>query len=242
MNEQVTVESIVNKSDENERKIISRLALQKILSSGVTQFIESSKLEEIKRLFISESPEKDLSVSLNFQGSNRYDAIGSLSLKWTQDANEIQDLEGNVWVTHRLEAKGAIGSAYSCNFGKFQERVEALIDLRDLICDIESLAPEPIRTIAFDNEQRIARDTRRRREGFSNIFSLIIKNDRQDLRYNLRTGGRGRLVPRELVQDFDPGKYDIRVDDGAFRRAKNKYYVLTVPSNPSFNAILHRVG
>jgi len=242
VNEQTTSEIVCNKSLENERKVISRLALQKILTSGVTQFIDLSKLEEIRRMFISESPEKDLGVSLNFQGNNRYDTIGSLSLKWTQDANEIQDLEGNVWVTHRLEAKGAIGSAYSCNFGKFQERVEALIDLRDLICDIESLAPEPIRSISLNSEQRVDRDARRRREGFSNIFSLIIKNDRQDLRYNLRTGGRGRLVPRELVQDFDPGKYDIRVDDGAFRRAKNKYYVLTVPSNPNFNAILHRVG
>lgn len=231
-------EFIKNKSTREEKKIISRLILQKILSADATRFMHKDSFNKLSKLLLSESPDEEFCASYRLTGPTErdrdsfYSTIADIRVNWDLGEKEIIDMDGNVWITYSLRVIPVMGNSYSGSTPNFFSRVECLVLVRDLVKELKSMVPGPIRIMTHDNEERLARDARRRHDAVCDRFKSELKSNRRDLRMGLRAQPTGHLrnimKDDELLKDVLPGEYEFTIDDGSRRKEVKKRYVISV--------------
>lgn len=237
--------NIDNKSSLNERKILSRLILQKIMSSDAAKYLKKESYERIGKLLISENPDEEFNLNfrLNDSSGSYYSMVAEVSARWVVGEKEINDLDGNVWVAHTLDIRPTIGSSYSNTIEQFAQRADCIWQVNDMIEQITALVPGPIRVMSLNNEQRIVRDESRRKSEVSQNLGAEFRSALKKYRSGLRVGGRGRNVPREAIPAFSsilPGTYEFYINDGSKRSPRNKTYSATFPHNYSYPIMIKR--
>jgi len=229
----------------SETNVISRLIIQKIMSSDAVQYLENSCLNNLNDVFLSDAPEKK-EISLRFRiKDNKPNAwqnhVADCTMSWTGEC-EIQDDEGNVWVPNKLGITMTLGSMYSAAWEAFENRMECLALVRDLVDDIRQISSKPIKIMTLNNEQRIERDLRNKKQAISDFLSKLLKENTYEFRRNLRVHGRGRLIPRAALTDkVEPGTYEALVNDGTRRRPRIKRYSVFMPENSAYGALVKRI-
>lgn len=246
MNTQVS-EAIIQAlppSSGDEKKLLARLILQKILSSAVVPYFSDTLHKELSTLFLSDAPDRDISLVLKNPSArdSYYSNICSASIVWEQSKDEIQDLDGNVWVTYSVKVTPEINSMYSSPFEAFQLRIAVFNALNDLLVDIKEMMSRPIRVLHLNNEQRVRRDKQRKDDAAIVGFRHLLITSGRELRRNLRVGGKSRSVAAHHVSLFDPGTYTFELNDGSKNRPRYKKYSLMIPENPNYHAYIRRVS
>lgn len=230
-------------TEKNEKNIISRLILQKILTSEVMKFLSSESVDKINKAFLSADPEKEMHFSFQVKksasSSSYYTTITDLIINWKCDPNEIQDLDGDVWNIYSLVITPTIGSSYSNTLEQFFERAECIHLLGCLIKEINDMIPGPIKVKTLTAEKRVVRDKIRKFElDKEKIISLILSN-RNALRKNIRIGGI-RSIKRDLLIGIGSGDYVFDINDGSRRRPRIRGYSVYIPDNDNHYAYLKR--
>jgi hypothetical protein len=189
--------------------------------------------DKLSKNFLAEDPEFPIEVRFNVSrtAQSYYDNICVLQVSWSTAEEEAKDSEGNVWRYHKLVPKATISSCYEST--QFEQRLDCLNRVRELMEHIKDLSPEPVRIMTLNNEQREARDKDRKRESAFNMFVLTMQGNNRRLRINMRVNGRPRTLPPELAIMFDPGVYKISINDGSKRNPRMKQYLVTIPENRS---------
>ena len=230
----------------DETNIISRLIIQKIMSSDAMQYLENSSLKNLNEIFLSETPEKK-EIFLRFMLENTgksndwHNHVADCAMSWTGEG-EIQDHEGNVWVPNKLNITMSMSSMYSGICEVFDRRVECLSLVRDLLDDIRQISSRPIKIMTLNNDQRIERDLKNKKQSISDFLSKFLKDNTYRFRRNLRVNGSGRLIPRDILIDkVEPGTYEIFVNDGTRRRPRIKRYSVFMPENHTYGALVKRL-
>lgn len=95
-----SVRDVVTTS-KDEKKIISRLIMQKIMSSSAVKYLNPPCFEAVSAALLSDDPDKDINLVFKTveNRSSYYSSIVDLSVKWEQGKDEIVDSEGNAWTT-----------------------------------------------------------------------------------------------------------------------------------------------
>jgi hypothetical protein len=240
----VAVESIENVATEDQKKIISRLIIQRIMSSAACKFLSKERFTELSSSFLSESPDKDIALTFKslLYPSSFYSTFCEVQIKWELGKDELQDLEGNVWATHELKIMPSMNSGYSSTVESFMERAQCIGMISEMIEEVRVMVPGPIRTILLNNAQRVERDEKRRYEAACNFLYTLVTTEKKWIRTGLRKGGRGRAVDRSLVSKLASGVYKFTVNDGSKRRPNVKSYSFTIPENPEYYAFIKRVA
>lgn len=240
------VNVIENKSSHDEKKIISRLLIQKILSSDATRFMRKESFDGLSKRLLSETPDDEMTVNYRLQGTkdSYYATIVDLNIKWVSGQNELVDLDGNAWTTYTLQVSPGIGNSYSNTIEQFRDRASCMGLVKDLVDEITEMVPGPIRVLFLNNEERVARDNKRKYEAVCEKFSSELRSYRKDFRVGLRTNGKARAIGRadDLMMGVPPGRYEFAINDGTQRRPKFKRYVVTVPTIETYYAAIKRVA
>lgn len=251
--EQVITQStddIHNKVTEDQRKILSRLVLQRAMASDTVKFLTQENYERLSRQMLSESPEDEVTLTYKFieNRASYYSTIINLQLKWDKSPTEINDLEGNVWSTYTLRQTMSTGAGLS-NGGispeKLGQALECLNAVHALHGDISELVPKPIRVMVLDNDGRIARDAQRRYDAACKVLTdRLTSRDGRINRANLRRGGKSRPIARDnpLLDGVPHGKYEFKINDGTRRVFNWKTYVVYIPENPAWLATIKRIA
>lgn len=232
----------VNESTDNEKSIISRLIIGKILSSGILPFLDKAEHKKLTEEFLSPSPSLDFAVQMTdpdgmSNSSYYYRTIASVKFGWSESNVEIIDGTGNAWVTYTFLCNPSISSTSSGSgpaaLKLFTSRTDCIIALRELVDELCDMVSQPIRIVKFNNDQRIERDKQA-------AYSSVVKRLRDDLskhganfkaRLKLRTGGSDRRIHLSKFGFVVPpaaGNYYIAINDGSSRRPDMKYFLVAV--------------
>lgn len=241
-----TVEVVENKSTMDERKVLARLVIQKVLSSDAAKYLAKDSFQRMHSLMLSEAPDVDFTLSFRLlEGRDSYySGIAGVEVKWVLGQVEINDTEGNVWSTYTLNMVPSVGSSYSNSIEQFIQRAECMYFLKDLIEDIRSMVPGPIRVMTLDNEGRIARDKKKKYDDSTRRFASYLQRERKKLRVGLRVGGKPRVISRtdDILTGIEPGTYEFRINDGSNRSPRYKQYVIRVPDVAGYYATIKRIA
>lgn len=230
----------------HDKNIISRIIVQKILSSDSMEFACKHSIKALNAAFLSENPDNsDIRITYRTRAavkdSGWNDNIAELVISWVNDGMEIQDLDGNVWTPYRLSFRATINSMYHLQTSAFRERLDCLNRFDELVTDLEGFCSEPIKVMTLNNEQRVTRDTKRKYDTSCKFIYELITSDRNSLRRNLRAGGAGRPVDRQRLSNIEPGRFEVEVNDGSKRRPRIRRYVMIIPENTNYLACLKRI-
>jgi len=218
------------KNDPRESKrIISRLILQKIISSEATKYMTKETHKKLNNDFLSSDPEKDKRFSLYVDSSkSSYNSEAcTLDLCWQDKEGEVVDPEGNVWTSHELKMSANIGSTWGTGVEGFLKRIEIMNCLSRLIEEVNSVLKGPIQVLSLDNNERISRDEKRIYEKYCReLYEFFYKNNRQYIK-GLRVMGSSR--PFDHTLKVPAGRYEFLREEGTRRNPIVKKYVVDVP-------------
>lgn len=238
---------MMNLEEKDTKKIISRLILQKILQHEVCKFLDKSKYEELSRLFLSDEPDKEVRLDFRLQKNVQdkyYSAIADTTIRWLTDDLEKTDAEGNVWKVYQLKISSGVSSRWNTNVHELAERAECMTALSSILIELNEMAGHPIHVQILNNQERIARDLRRKYEAACDEISKFIRWNTPELRRGLRLGGKARTFQREIFTKIkvEPGNYEFDVNDGSNKSPKVKKYSVTIPENPLYLCAIKRVS
>ena len=238
---------MMNIEEKDTKKIISRLVLQKILQHEVCKFLDKSKYEELSRLFLSDEPDKEVRLDFRLQKNVQdkyYSAIADTTIRWLTDDLEKTDVEGNVWKIYQLKISSGVSSRWNTNVHELAERAECITALSSILIELNEMAGHPIHVQILSNDERIARDLRRKYEATCDEISKFIRWNTPELRRGLRLGGKARTFQREIFTKIkvEPGHYEFSVNDGSNKNPKVKKYSVTIPENPLYLCAIKRVS
>jgi hypothetical protein len=116
--------------------------------------------------------------------------------------------------------------------------------LASIISEIHEMAGHPIQIQILNNDERIARDLKRKYEAACDEICRHIRWQTPELRRGLRLGGKARTFDRERLSKIkvEPGKYEFEINDASARSPKYKKYSLTIPENPLYLCAIKRVA
>ncbi len=238
--------SIADVSPGDEKKLISRLIVQRIMTSTSAQYLDKITYEKLSKHFLSETPDDVIELSYRDKDSHRssysyYGNICSLSVAWLESANYFNDLEGNVWGSYNLRVLCSTQTSKLIDLNEFMERAECVSDVAALAADITAMVPGPIRFMKMTNAQRIENEAKQKYdEVCSKLHSIFVWGTARDLRKGLRSGGKCRGFDREFVKDIKPGVYCVVVNEGSMRSPRNREYWVTIPERESFKPHIRR--
>lgn len=238
--------SNVNASPGDEKKLISRLILQRIMTSSSAQYLDKVTYEKLTKYFLSESPDDTIELTYRDKDSHKssysyYGNICSLSVSWLESANCFNDLEGNVWGSYNLRVLCNVQTSKMLEIKEFMERAECVSDVAALAADLTTMVPGPIRFMKMTNAQRIEKEAKEKYDETCNLLhSLLVYGTARDVRKGLRSGGNSRGFDRDLVKGVKPGVYCIVVNDGSRRSPRNREYWVTIPERESFRPHIRR--
>lgn len=227
----------INKCD------ISRLAIQKIISSPAATYLSKSMYEELNKLFLADNiGSRSINVSFRRKNTTAYGSgIAGFSLDWKDEPGEVQDENGNVWVFSHLKLVLELNSAYNLDLKEFNDRTQCIELIKELIDELSPFT-QRFRVMTHNNEQRILRDAQRSREAQEALIVKIIStHDGGSLRRGLRIGGNARTVKREVFEGVDPGCHTVLIYTGSHRAPTVRKYTLNILSNLRF-AQLRRIA
>ena len=232
---------------QDTKKIISRLILQKILQHEVCKFLDKSKYEELSRLFLSDEPDKEVRLDFRLQNNVQdkyYSAIADTTVRWLTDDLEKTDAEGNVWKVYQLKMSSGVSSRWNTNFHEMVERAECMTALSSILVELNEMAGHPIHVQILNNQERIARDLKRKYDTACDEISKFIRWQAPELRRGLRLGGKARTFDRERFAKIkvEPGRYEFDINDGSAKSPKYKKYSITIPENPLYLCAIKRVS
>lgn len=245
-------DSILNKATADQLKILSRLVLQRIMSSDATKYLSQESFDRVSKQLLSDTPDAKIDVDFRFLENRQtpsysyYSVIAGLTINWTQSPNEINDLDGNVWCTytHTVAPRTSSGCT-SSETKKFSQIADCTSRVQALVEELESMVPEPIRVMVLDNDGRVARDNKRYYDGVCDRLVVSLRHgENRGLRVGLRRGGSARPIDRgsELLLNVKPGRYEFSIDDGSSRRPNIKKYIVVVPENPMYYGAITRIA
>ena len=233
-----------NNMTPNEMNIVSRVLLQKILASDAAAFLSKDCCKRINEMFLASNPEKS-EIKLTFRTAKEegyYSTIADITMMWISSEQEIQDLSGNVWVPHHMKTSMNISSSYGNNLDAFKERATAIGAMMALLDDLKELISSPVKVMTLTDTQRDERDRKRAYDAACQFILKLITADRNSMRRQLRAGGRGRPVPRSKLPTVSHGRFEVEINDGSKRRPVIRKYVMIVPENPEYLALLKRIA
>ena len=236
--------NITNPSDKN---ITSRIVMQKILASDAMEFLYKDSAEAVRSAFLSSDPDaNEIRLSYKTQVGVRTgaynEAIAEVIIGWQPTGLEIQDLDGNIWMPFRMMITSSISSMYSKSVEAFHERVECISRVGQLLTELHEMAASPVKVMTLTNDQRISRDVKRKYDASCKTLIELITSDKNSLRRNLRAGGRGRPIDRNRILSIEPGRFEVEINDGSKRKPRLRKYVLNVPENSNYLALLKRIS
>jgi hypothetical protein len=232
---------------QDTKKIISRLVIQKILQHEVCKFLDKQKYEDLSKIFLSEEPDRELRLDLRLQKNIQdkyYTAVADVTIKWLSDDLENLDPEGNVWKSFQMKISSGISSRWNSNVNELIERAECVSALASVLSELHEMAGHPIQVQILNNEERIARDLKRKYEAACDEIYKFIRWNAPELRRGLRLGGKARTFQREIFTKIkvEPGHYEFSVNDGSNKNPKVKKYSVTIPENPLYLCAIRRVS
>jgi len=218
------------KSDPKESKrIISRLILQKIISSEATKYMTKEMCQKLNNDFLSSDPEKNKKFCLYLDPSiNSYNnETCSFDIRWYDRDGEVVDPEGNVWTSHELKMSANIGGTWGASVEGFLQRIEIMNCLSRLIEEVNSVLKGPIQVLSLDNNERISRDEKRIYEKYcQELYEFFYSCNRQYIR-GLRVMGSSR--PFDHTLKVPAGRYEFQREEGTRRNPIVKKYVVDIP-------------
>lgn len=237
----------MNTEEKDTKKIISRLILQKILQHEVCKFLDKPKYEELSHLFLSDEPDKEFKLDCRLQKNIQdryYSAIADASVRWLSDDLEKTDTEGNVWKVYQLKITSGVSSRWNTNVNELTERAECMTALASILAELNEMVGHPIHVQILSNEQRIARDLKKKYEATCDEISKFIRWHAPEIRRGLRAGGKARTFQREIFSKIkvEPGKYEFETSEGSKRNPLVKKYSVTIPENPLYLCAIKRVS
>jgi len=232
---------------QDTKKIISRLLIQKLLQHEVCKFLDKSKYEELSKTFLSDDPDKEIRLDLRLQKNVQdkyYCAIGDVTFRWMSDELEKTDPEGNVWKIYQMKISSGISSRWNANVHEIAERAECICALASVLGELNEMVGHPIQVQILNNEERIARDVKRKYDAACDEIYKFIRWNAPELRRGLRLGGKSRTFQREIFSKIkvEPGRYEFETNDGSTRNPRMKKYSVTIPENPAYLCAIKRVS
>lgn len=236
---------VTNRSTEHDMLVVSRLVLQKILCSDSIEFMEKKSYNDLQKLLLSETPQRELCVTYvlnddDFHSSS--DVICTLSVRWN-NTNQVLDFDGNVWQNKLLFIKPVISSSFFDDHGyedndlhasslklfkHFQKRVSCLSSVAQLAQELHDLVPNGLAIKIMDNEQRMKIVEVEKYDIACRVIAELVKNNVK-LRNNLRKGGAPRIRRKdEAFSKFECGIYTIEVNLGSLYRKKIIKYCVEI--------------
>lgn len=237
----------VDTNRQDTKKIISRLLIQKLLQHEVCKFLDKPKYEELSKLFLSDDPDKEIRLDFRLQKNVQdkyYCAIGDVTFRWMSDELEKTDPEGNVWKIYQMKISSGISSRWNANVHEIAERAECISALASVLGELNEMVGHPIQVQILSNDERIARDVKRKYDAACDEIYKFIRWNAPELRRGLRLGGKSRTFQREIFSKIkvEPGKYEFEVNDGSTRKPRMKKYSVTIPENPAYLCAIKRVS
>jgi hypothetical protein len=224
-------EGIDDRTAPHKKKVISRLVLQKLLSSDSSAFLARDSRAEINSVFLSESPDRSMNVTYRLPDvrDSYYSTVTSIHISWEDGKEELQDLDGNVWSTSELKIRPSISSSYSSSSKEYSLRAACIAAVNEMISELSEMIPGPVRVMTLNTSQRIDRDKQRRLDYIKSfLVRLVTSEDGKKYRGFLRKGGASRSIDRSHLGDIEPGTYEFEVNDGSRRCPIIKKYSVTV--------------
>lgn len=209
------------------KKIISRLVLQKIISSEASRYMDKMTHEKLSKDFLSSDPEKDkrFSLFIDPEKTTYSGEVCTLELRWRDIEGEVVDPEGNVWTSHSLNFVTSLASCWNVSVETFNKRVQIMNLLSSLVEEISSILSGPIQVLSFNNEERIVRDEKRTKEKYcKNLYEFFFYEQKKFIR-GLRVNGRSREFSTHL--QIPAGTYQIFREEGSRRNPIYKTYEAT---------------
>jgi hypothetical protein len=236
---------------------VSRIVIQKVLSSDVIRHIPASTMDVLNRAFLSESPEKE-KILVQFRinpnpasgtANSYYDNIANMSIAWLA-GDESKDPDGNVWVPYRLHVNSDIQASYGSSPEDFLRRAECISSVASLTAELTTLVSEALLVMTLDSESAAVRDKKNKYNDDCELLRRILSGRLYSIKKGLRAGGKSRAFRQEIFEDalkpsisFDPGEYEIISLDGPkFRpELKTRKYIVRIPSQKGAPCTVRRV-
>ena len=222
------------------KRDVARLVIQKILSSDAIEFLSKASYTDLNAMFLTENIE-DRPISANFrrkEDNSYYGTIADVHMEWKDEEGEFQDDSGNVWKVTHLHMKCGISSQYGIDQEGFALRARCISLVDDMIASLGTYT-QKFRYLAFNNEQRIARDAHNKSEYQKRYIVARLKEDGGVLCKNLRTNGSPRAIAREKFDTIPAGEYKVKVYRSKHSDAY-KEYTLDIYSESARYAYLKR--
>lgn len=221
---------IPNRSTIDDIAVMSRLILQKIITSDAIKYLSKSSYEDLQNAFLSSDPTKDLMLAFELEESKSYYSkrVSFVHIRWSNEKEELIDTSGNVWLKKNLEIKPTLESDYSSNYDAFCKRMSCLTTIDSLLTEIIGMVPDGMNIFLMNNDQRIERDKKRAYDAACRDLAKIITKDKKYMRKNLRAGGSSRTFRKDdAFEKFETGRYLVTINDGSRYRQKNKTYTIS---------------
>lgn len=233
--------------ERDTKKIISRLVLQKILRHEVCKFLDKLKYEELSKLFLSDEPDREFRLDFRLQKNVQdkyYSGIADLELRWITDDLEKTDPEGNIWKAYQLRISSSLSSRYQVRVHELVERAECISAFAAILSELHEMVGSPIQVQVLNNEERIARDIKRKYDAACDELRKFIVWSAPEIRRGLRAGGKARTFQREVISKIklEPGQYVFEMNEGSKKNPRVKKYSVTIPENPLYLCAIKRVS
>lgn len=228
----------------SDMRDVSRLVAQRILLSSASKFLEKRSYDAVSKAFLSENPQNSLDLQFKVLesggGGSYYDRISDLALAWTEMPGEFLDEDGSAWKDFCLSARATISSCYDP--AQFNSRVDCLVAIDDLISEIRSVSDIPLRIMQLNKEQRESRDKENRTNAAFETFRAAMQGPLRNARKGMRKHGPVRPLPQEIGVLFEPGSYEIDINDGSVRYPRVKRYRVQIPENRMKTSRFNRIS
>jgi hypothetical protein len=223
-------------SKTNNKAIITRLLLQRILSSDAIQkYTARHQIEEMSSTFLTVS-ESDLltkterlhfGFSLQAKQAAYYTKVAELDTSWLVVKDNLQDADGNLWRSEKMIVNLHTPSAYSIDPARFADRAECMANISQLVSSMLELVLDPIATMTHNNEERLKKEADETYTAVCKQIETIIFNKCN--RKNMRIGTT-KMLQSQLFDDLQllPNDYKLVFNDGTKNRPRYKYYMLVV--------------
>lgn len=237
-------------STTNNKAVITRLLLQRILASDAIQkYTARHQIEEMSSMFLTVS-ESDLLAkterlhfSFSLQGKQaayHSNKVAELETSWTVIKASLQDIDGNLWRSEKMSFSLHTPSAYSIDPTRFTDRTECMTNISQLVSSMLELVSDPIATMTHNNEERIKKEADELHATACNNIEDIICN--KCSRKNMRIGTT-KMLSAQLFDclQLKPNDYKLVFNDGTKNRPRYKYYMLVVKPQQSYYKLVRKV-
>jgi hypothetical protein len=218
--------------DKRNRDELSRIVLSKLLMSECAAYMSPDIMAMLQKRVVSTVPSAEFVCKLGAILPSREGArieVAYLQFLWVDVNHEVVDDEGNLWVPKQLKLNLTVHGTYKESMVDSLERIKCLDAICDVAADLESVAPEPVYELRYNNAERIARDSvEKYKKTIETVSSLVRKYDDGKLLKRLVVNGRPRVFDRLILSGIEPGTYHFAVPYGSYSRPKYHRYEVTI--------------